>query len=139
MKKIFLLAIAFVSFATVTSCDKDDDAQASLEGKWELSKTGIAGSGQEALTDYEHQEGCAKDFVMINATTFADHTFFGTTCEEDITTATYTRSGNTLTVTEGTETYTMEIKTLDGNTLKLYATSPDLPGLTGVAVYTKAN
>lgn len=139
MKKIFLLAIAFVSLATVTSCDKDDDAQASLEGKWEYSKEGLAASGQEVLVDYEHTTGCAKDFIMINATTVADHTFFGSTCTEDVSTSTYTRSGNTVTVTVDGQSYTADIKTLDGSTLKLYSTDPDFPELTEVTVYKRVN
>lgn len=139
MKKIFLLAIAFVSIATVTSCDKDDDAQASLEGKWEYSREGIAASGQEVLLDYEHETGCAKDFIMIDATTIADHSFFGTTCEDDVVNSTYTRSGNTITETEDGVTIVSEIKTLDGSTLKVYTTDPDFEGVTLVTVYTRAN
>ena len=133
MKKILLLAVAFASFATVTSCDKDDD-QAALEGKWEFSKEGAVVSGQEILLDYTHEEGCAKDFVMINATTVTDHSFFGATCDEAVDSYTYTRSGNTITSTEGGETITSEIKTLNGSTLKLYA---DIEGVTYVTVFTR--
>jgi hypothetical protein len=139
MKKFFLVALAFASFATVTSCDKDDDAQASLEGKWEYSREGIAAMGQEVLTDYVHEDGCAKDYTMINASTVVDHTFFGDACTEDVFTTTYSRSGNTITFTEAGETYSAEIKTLDANTLKIYATDPDLPQVTQVTVYKRVN
>jgi hypothetical protein len=138
MKKFLLLAVAFASFATITSCDKDDD-KASLEGKWEYSREGLAASGQEILVDYTHKEGCTKDYIMINATTVADHTFFGTACEEDVFSSTYIRSGNTVTVTVDGVAYAAEIKTLDGSTLKLYSTDPDFPELTEVTVYKRVN
>jgi hypothetical protein len=138
MKKFLLLAVAFASFATVTSCDNDDD-QASLEGKWEYSREGAVFMGQEILVDYTHEDGCTKDYIMINATTVADHTFFGAACEEDVFSLTYTRSGNTVAFTVDGVAYAAEIKTLDGSTLKLYATDPDFPESTEVTVYKRVN
>lgn len=137
MKKILLLAIAIVSFSAITSCGGDDEP--SLQGKWEYFKEGAASDGQEILVDYEHQTGCSKDFIMISASSVADHTFFGSACEEDVFTAPYTRNGNTITVTLDGEVYPAEIKTLDGSTLKLYSTDPDFPQLAEVTVYKRAN
>jgi hypothetical protein len=141
MKKIILLAVAFVSLATITSCSNDDDnnQSASLEGKWEYFKEGVASGGQEVLVDYEHQAGCAKDYSMVTATTIVDHTFFGTSCTEDVTTSNYTRNGNIITVTIGGETFTSEIKTLDGSTLKIYYTDPGFPTISEVTVFKRVN
>lgn len=122
MKKLVL----FVSVLALglTSCSKDDDGggtSASLEGKWEFSKEGVAANGQEALTDYDHTEGCPKDYLQIGATTVVDHSFFkdGEDCVDETSSTTYSRSGNTLTITEGGQTYTSEIMVLDGSTLKI--------------------
>ena len=139
-KKILLLAVAFVSFATFTSCSKSDD-NASLEGKWEYSKEGAASGGQEVLQDYVH-DCTTKDYALITATSVADHTFYvgsGTTCEEDVYTISYTRSGNNLTIIEGGVAYTAVIKTLNGSTLKIYSTDPDSPGVSYVTVYKRVN
>lgn len=137
MKKIILLAAAIISFATVTSCDNDDDA--SLTGKWEFSKEGYAENGQEFLEDYEHQAGCSKDYLLITATTIADHSFFETTCEEDIITNTYTRNGNTITISEEGEIFQVQINTLNGTTLKVSFTDPDFPGESMVTVFKRVN
>jgi len=141
MKKIILLAIALVSLASITSCSNDDDnnQSASLEGKWEYFKEGIASGGQEVLADYEHQAGCAKDYSMVTATTIVDHSFSGTSCTEDVSSSNYTRNGNIITITSGSVTGTGEIKTLDSSTLKIYSTDPDFPGVIYVTVFKRIN
>lgn len=140
MKKIILMAVAFVSFATITSCSKSDD-QAALTGKWEQLREGVAANGQEVLQDYVHESGCSKDYVMITATTVVDHSFYndGTGCAEDIYTSTYTRSGNTITISSQGFTSTAEIKTLDSNTLKIYYVDSDFPTVSQVSVLKRVN
>lgn len=137
MKKLVL----FVSVLALglTSCNKDDDGgtSAALEGNWEYSREGIAANGQEALTDYDHTDGCSKDYTVITATSVVDHSF-GENCEEFLTTATYTRSGNTLTTTYEGQTFTSEILQLDGSTLKI-STPETFEGQTMnyITVYTR--
>lgn len=138
MKKILLLTVAFISLVTVTSCSKDDE-NASLQGKWEYSKEGIASGGQEVLEDYSHQSGCAKDYSMITATTIMDHVFNGTACTEEIANTPYTRNGNTITTTFGGETFTAVIKSLTSTTLKVYFTDPDSPTVSEVTVFKRVN
>ena len=138
MKKILLLTVAFISLVTVTSCSKDDE-NASLQGKWEYSKEGIASGGQEVLEDYSHQSGCAKDYSMITATTIMDHVFNGTACTEEIANTPYTRNGNTITITYGGETFTAVIKSLTSTTLKVYFTDPDSPTVSEVTVFKRVN
>ena len=124
---------------SVTSCSKDDDAPASLQGKWEYFKEGVASGGQEVLVNYEHQAGCAKDFTTITATAFVDHSFFGSTCVEEIVTIPNTRNGNVITATSEGISQTGEIKTLDGSTLKIYYTDPDFPTVSEVTVFKRVN
>lgn len=139
MKKVILLFVAIVSLSSITSCSDDDEA-ASLVGKWQYSKEGVASNGQEVLVDYEHTEGCTKDFIQITATTVTDHSFFNDgECVEETFSTTYTRNGNTLTVGSGSEVTTAQIATLNGSTLKITFTDPDFPGVTDVTVYTRVN
>ncbi len=130
MKKLALLFVAVLT-AGLTSCSKDDDkGQASLEGKWELSKEGPSVNGVESLENYMHATGCAKDFSMISATGIADHSFEGTDCTEFLDNYTYTRSGNTITLKdEENDTQVFEIMQLDNSTLKT-KTSFSLQGTT---------
>ena len=138
MKKMILLAVAFVCFASVTSCSKDDDGT-SLEGKWEYSKEGTATNGQEILVDYVPESGCAKNYAMITASTIMDHTFSGGTCQEAISNQSYTRNGNTLTVTGEGATLTFLIKKLTSTTLTVYFNNPDSPTVSQVSVFKRIN
>ena len=120
MKKFVLFAVLLA--AGFTSCSKDDDNQqetSELVGKWEFTQQGSTVMGTEFLEPYEHTEGCAKDFLQFAATTVADHTFYGSNCAEEITTDAYTRVGNTLTIVEDGEIFTVEILMLNATTLKL--------------------
>lgn len=118
MKKIILLFIAFVSLSAMTSCSDDDDSNSgSIEGKWEFSQYGYVLAGQEFLFDYEHSSGCAKDYIVFTSNTTTSHTFFnyGSGCEEEIDTETYTRNGNILT---SSNDETIEIVSISDTTLK---------------------
>lgn len=138
MKKIIFTTVTFLFFASITSCSDSDD-NASLEGKWEYSKEGYAENGQEFLEDYEHQEGCTKDYSIITSTTVIDHNFSGPECEEDIFTIPYTRNGNTITISVEGETFSSQIKKLDSNTLKIYSIDPDFPDEAEVTVFKRVN
>ena len=139
MKKIILLAVAFVSLATITSCSKDDDS-ASLQGKWEYLQEGSANaSGQEVLTNYQHEVGCTKDYSIISASSISDYSFSGSTCIEEVFTTPYTRNGNTISITSEGQTFTAQIKTLNSNTLKIYAIDPDFPEEIAVTVFKRIN
>ena len=139
MKKFALLFVAVLT-AGLTSCSKDDDnAQASLVGKWEYSKEGVSVNGIEQLENYDHSTGCDKDFSMITATAIIDHTFEGSGCTEFLDNYTYTRSGNTITVTDdegGVQPF--QILQLDNSTLKT-KTSVSIQGTTFdyITVYTR--
>ncbi|WP_339837586.1 hypothetical protein, partial [uncultured Flavobacterium sp.] len=55
MKKFKQVVLLFlVATVTLVSCNKDDDKEASIEGKWEYSKEGTIVNGTESLSDYQH-------------------------------------------------------------------------------------
>ena len=139
MKKIIYLVIAFISLTVITSCSKDDDNEASLTGKWEYLKEGVANGGQEVLTDYEHQIGCTKDYSLISATSISDYSYSGNPCEEEITTLNYTRNGNNISFNIQGLTFTAVIKTLTATTLKIYISDPENPEISEVTVFKRIN
>lgn len=127
MKK---LVIVFMSVLTsgllLTSCSDDDGDSASIEGKWEFYEEGTSFGGQEELFLYEHTEGCEKDFIEVLSEGVYQDVFYyndGEACSEDISTSTWSRSGNTITVTTGGASETYTILTLNSSTLKIALTS----------------
>ena len=122
MKKLVLFAALLVLGATSCSKDDDNNQSAELAGKWEFAQEGSILMGQEVLTPYEHEEGCAKDFVMITSNTVAEHTFNGSNCIEDIDIESYTRNGNILTSVVDGQTITLEIVSLNNEFLKVKRT-----------------
>ena len=127
MKKLVLKSIFFLAiFAFTISCNKDDaPAPAAvvappLVGTWEFSKEADM-SGN--LVNYTHTAGCSKDKLTFNATTVRDYVYEipsgSTSCVEFGDILGYTRSGNTLTITDGQDVYTATILTLTATELKI--------------------
>jgi hypothetical protein len=129
MKKLLLL----VSVLTLgfTACNKDDetvvqptDTNGTLEGRWEFLQQGSIVNGQELLNNYDHEEGCTKDFSeFLTGGGFINYDYYssanGTNCNESVGSGSWTRSGNMLTVTTSGNTETVEIMTLNATTLKI--------------------
>jgi hypothetical protein len=138
MKKFKQLVLLFlVASVTLVSCNKDDDeAAAALEGKWEYTQeTNDVG----VLEAYQHTPGCNKDYTEILAGgTIRDYSYDenGSGCEEYIYSATWTRSGNNISVTDSGETFTSEITELTATTLKIKSTDP-LDSSVFITVYTR--
>lgn len=111
----------------VVSCSDDDnsssvDMSKLTSGKWYYSheKTIVAG---QTLTDAAYDHDCAtkKDYIELSATTVTD-VYYGTDCEANTDTSTYTVSGQTITTTEGGTTYTVNVKELNSNRLVVEST-----------------
>ena len=139
MKKILL----FVSFLAIglTSCSKDDDSSsdggstpAAIEGKWAFYKEGAIVSGNEVLVDYAHECATKKDYVELVAGGTVNDVYYPSDCVADVTTGTWTKSGNNVTITAGGITQTAEIVILDATTLKVKYTEA---GMTMLQVYTR--
>ena len=131
MKSIKLfLAVVVASAFTMTSCSNDDDAGISTDGNitgiWNYARTVTNLNGQETSTDHEHEAGCDKDYQEFVASgVFRDVVLYknaSNVCTEDAQTATWSKSGNTLTLT-GSEAGTYEIIRLDGSELHYKTTS----------------
>jgi len=143
MKNVKLLLGLFAATAIFSSCGSDDDkgsaTSGTLEGKWAYSKSGIAASGQEILTDYtDHEAGCTKDYIeFVAGGVFKDVDYYNAQCESSTATSTWVRTGNTLTTGTGEDASTLTITELNSNTLKFTYTDESLPGATLVEVFTK--
>jgi hypothetical protein len=139
MKKLVVLFLSVLtSGVLLTSCSDDDEAP-SIEGKWEFYQEGISLGGVEQLELYEHTPGCEKDFVeLFSGGNYQDVFHFneGEACVEDSSTGTWSRSGNSLTITSGGESNTATIVTLNDTTLKVSITE-DLGGvpITAIVVF----
>jgi hypothetical protein len=130
MKKLILLFL--VASVTLVSCNKDDDESGSIEGSWELTKSGsITADGNEQLMDYPFNNvGCNKDYIeIITGGTTVEHYFNddnnGQGCYEEIETGTYTKEGNVLTIISSGYTQIGEILELSNSTLKVKYSYPN--------------
>lgn len=114
---ILVLTLSFL----LPSCSKDDDGPSTsgnIVGKWEFFKEGERIGSTEELFLYEHQAGCAKDNITFNSDGTFDSATYDTDCSVFSSSGEYVKSGNTLTTSFGE----VEIKQLDGSTLKVYET-----------------
>lgn len=131
MKKLFLLGLIVCS-ALLTSCSSDSGSSnnsVSIVGKWEYFKEGIKVGDNENLMPYDHfNESCGKDFLEFKSNNTLLHNEYGSTCElNTYNDGTYTRSGNTISLDDGSGTViNATIKELTDSTLKYYIPSTDL-------------
>lgn len=128
MKKITVLFVSVLTIVlAISSCSKDDDnAPASIEGKWNFSKVGGVVAGHEMLADYPNQSGCSKDNINLKS----DGTFFSedydssnTPCEKSTEAGVYTKTSTTLSINVGGSTETIEILSLTSSELKVKDTN----------------
>lgn len=106
----------------ISSCSKDDNKAAALEGKWEFAKIGSMVGTSEFLIDFPHTPGCDKDYQeFLAGGVFRGFTFdnTGSGCETFQDNGTWTRSGNMITITIDGENEQGEIMSLTGSTLKV--------------------
>lgn len=145
MKKITILFVSVLSLGlALTSCSKDDDSSSSssatgVEGKWKYVKEGAIVSGQEVLMDYVNDAPqCGSDYIEILANGTAKDVYFYTDggCTSDIATGTWSKSGNTMTVSFEGVTESAEILTLNSTTLKVKYTDSDT-GMEMLQVYAR--
>ena len=128
MKNVFVSSLLVaVTCLSISSCNKDDDSDAStsiekgLIGKWDFYRVTEEG----ALVLYVHAEGCDKDYVEfvdggeIRVTNHEEEN-----CEIDMNTGTWTVNDNKLSVKmkfdgENEETETYDVETLNKTDLKI--------------------
>ena len=128
MKKVLFLCLGLLAIGLTTTGCSNDDENASIEGKWFFSQTGLSVGGQEALDPYVHTEGCEKDYWEFNTGGVLKEVSFnkdGSTCESDIVLGTYTKSDNNLLVSLNGQSNVYTIMTLNSSTLKIKVTLID--------------
>lgn len=111
MKKVILL----ISAITLFSCSKDDNNQPepNIYGKWYHKEIVI----NNIIFPYDDHEPCGKDYLE-----FYDENKIRSidvwACEEDIDwIGTFSKTGSNLTISNGTESRTVEIIELTANSL----------------------
>lgn len=125
MKKRVLLFVSIVSLSLIfNSCSKDDDNGSStsgnIVGKWIYLKQGEIVGGEEFLYPYENSCTSENDFTQIYSNGTLRDVYYNSTCSESIDNATWTRSGNMITVSYGPgESSTSEIIELTSTKLKV--------------------
>ena len=119
MKKI-LLFVAVLAVG-LTSCSDDDDKKGII-GKWTFDQTGLMINDQEEYEAYQHSPGCPKDYIEFDTDDIARNVQYETEeiqCFPNEDLFTWSKDGDTLTLTSGGVTSTFEIITLSNSTLKL--------------------
>lgn len=124
MRKItILVASAFAFGLTFTSCSGDDDSNGgSIVAKWNFSTVKYTVNGTVAYNGpYDDNEvGCASDNIEIFENGTALETdYFNSDCDFETYPSTYTRDGNTLTVTDDGDVTEIEIVELTSSKLVL--------------------
>ena len=125
MKKIISnLFLALCASIILVACSKDSSSSSSsdIEGKWEYYQEGTVIGGQEVLDLHQHESGCTKDYIeILSGGVYKDYSYDSLVdpCVETIETGSWTKSGNTLTVTTSGNSDSAEILTLNATTLKI--------------------
>jgi hypothetical protein len=140
MKNVNKLLFAGLVLAFgLSSCSNDDAPAASIVGKWNYSKEGFVMNGQEYLSDYDGNEtGCQKDYLQVNSNgsfSDVDYDSSSTPCEMFSDTGSWSKSGNTLTITyPGEPAMNAEIMVLTSTKLKVKI---EESGMTFISEWTK--
>jgi len=125
MKKISVLFIsALASAFAFSSCCDDEDSQVSpsIKGKWNFDKISLTINGVTSPElDYDDNEpGCPKDYIeFAPAAVFNEGDYSGSECLLDMTTGTWYKNGNTVTITSEGVTLLFEVISLTSTTLKV--------------------
>ena len=133
MKKIIILFVfTLVSVLNFTSCSNDDDSPSpatdSIVGKWNFSKlsTTIDGVTSPEFDYDDNDPGCPKDFLEFKTGgVFNEGEYSGSSCVLDSSSGTWTQSGSTITITEGTDVITVQLVSVTSTTLKVKVTETD--------------
>ena len=90
-----LLLLLLLSFTFITSCEKDENGNSLLVGKWEHVSYAITVPG-EGIFDvvYTHAEGCSKNYYEFDKNgILLDVTHEQNTCKPVVTKSNYTADG----------------------------------------------
>ncbi|WP_269240074.1 lipocalin family protein [Flavobacterium limnophilum] len=125
MKKISVLIISALTlvFAFSSCCDDEDSPiPVSIKGKWNFDKMSLTVNGVTSPElDYDDNEpGCSKDYIEFAPTAvFNEGDYSGSDCLLDITTGTWYKNGNVVTITSDGVIIPFEVVSLTSTTLKV--------------------
>jgi hypothetical protein len=120
LKKMSKLSVLFVAALALgmsfVSCDKDDDKDAAIEGKWYFSKFAYT-IGTTAIPEIDYPNACSskKDFIELKTGAVSIIGLYNSECVLGQDTSTWSKSGNTL-VLDGES---VEILSLTNTTIKV--------------------
>ncbi|TRX37366.1 lipocalin family protein [Flavobacterium sp. ZT3R18] len=124
MKKLSILFVSVLALGmSFVSCSKDDDtAEASIEGKWNLSKMSMTANGVTSKEEDnpENTVGCTKNYLEIKTggvVVYGDYE--GSACTLSKETGTWSKEGNKITIKLGTDTDIYEIVSVTDSGLTL--------------------
>lgn len=146
MKKLKIVLLSVLTLGlSLASCSGDDDngtTDGKIEGKWIYTKVGVMNGNNELLIDYpEHEPGCDKNYVEITADgKWKDVSFFGDECTKESNEGSWTRNGDSVTITLDGEPESGTILKLTNTELKLKSTyTEEGETVTAIALFTRAN
>lgn len=131
MKKLIVLFVfALVTVLNFNSCSSDNESSSSssVTGKWNFSKfsTTVSGVTSPEMDWADNEPGCPKNYVEFKTGgVFNGASYSGSTCVLDISSGTWVQSGNTFTLTLGTEVTTFQVVSVTSSTLKIKTTETD--------------
>jgi hypothetical protein len=131
MKTFKILLLSFITFLSI-SCEKDEQPEPTLYGKWEYHHAGRRSTTKtvSAVMGYYpgNVPGCKMDYLNFERDKTVLHGDFQDGCEQYINPGTWSLNGKILTLQGIEEPGRYEIEYLDNTTLKLawyYRNNPD--------------
>ena len=101
MKKLSILFLTIITLGlSVSSCSNDDENNASIEGKWELTQEGAILNGREILQAVTNEGGCSNEiyeYMKDGSFTNTYSELSNSKCTTFTDKGTWTKNGNTLT------------------------------------------
>jgi hypothetical protein len=144
MKKLSILFLSVLALGmAVVSCSSDDDnkAEASIEGKWNLSKMSYTAQGVTSpeTDNWDNTPGCTKNYLEIKTGGVAVYgEYEGTDCTLSTETGTWSKDGNKITIKFGDDTEVFELISVTDSGLTLrYTFTESGQSFTVNDIYTK--
>jgi hypothetical protein len=132
MKKIITLLIVTLSLGMISiSCSNDESnnsSTSSVVGKWNFSKmsTVINGIASPEIDYDDNEVGCPKDYLELkDGGVYNEGDYYDSACTLDLSTGTWVKNGNTLSITSNGETFSVEVVSVTSTELKLKVSQTD--------------
>jgi hypothetical protein len=136
MKKLGILFVSALALGmSFVSCNKDDENETSIEGKWTETNYSYSSDGGKTFKNEvaQNEPGCGKDYLeFASGSIFNSVSYETDKCVEYKTKGTWSKNGNTITVTNDGETETATIEELNNSTLKIKSTSSETDPTTNI-------